>query len=108
MAKLLHVAYAILVSGKPFDAEYARKKAKPMAEERQLARAKPTPPITSSQLTVTPDSAAPVSRKEAQNRRLAGKKQAAAGVPRLRDQSPKGIADAPQEHDPTALLSAKG
>jgi transposase len=108
MAKLLHVAYAILVSGKPFDAEYARKKAQPKAEERQLARAEPTPPIASSQLAVTPDSAAPVSRKEAQNRRLARKKQAAAGVPRLRDQSPKGIADGPQGHAPTTPLSAKG
>lgn len=108
MGKLLRVAYAILVSGKPFDAEYAKKTAKPKAEELQLARATLAATESVGTAPTPPDLGAPVSQKETRLRRQAQKQQAAAGAPGLRDLSPKGVAGRPRRHAPAVAAAAKG
>lgn len=77
-AKLLRIAYALLVSGKTYDPEHEAKRAKPAAEQRQTKRAQPqqTPAPTPD-----PDTTAPVSAKERKRREhilTATTKQAAA------------------------------
>jgi transposase len=67
MAKLLRIAYAILVSGKPYDPEYELKRAKPNAQAQQAARSQT--PASTRQTTATPDLRAPISAKEHRKRR---------------------------------------
>lgn len=79
MTKILRTAHAILVTGKPFDAEYAKGIAARNAALRQDARAgvpshHPAP--------VACDSEAPVSRQEAKRRRLITASQAFPAVAR--------------------------
>lgn len=108
MGKLLRVSYAILVSGKPFDADYARRTAQPKAEDRQSARAVPPSQVVTASPEPKPDIAAPVSRKEASRRRQVGNDKAVASAPRVRDQSPKGVAGRPRRHYPADIALAKG
>jgi len=69
-AKLLRIAFAILVSGKPFDPAYETTRAQATAEARQQSRRAAT--TTPSEATPT-DHTAPVSATEARKRRRAGK-----------------------------------
>jgi transposase len=67
MAKMLRIAFAMLVSGNPFDADYAAKCRK-AAEARQAARS--AAPVIAP-VVITQDVAAPVSRLEAKRRKNA-------------------------------------
>lgn len=64
--KLLRIAFAILVSGKPYDPDYEAKRAKPAAEARQKQRNTAT---AQAKDTVMPDLEAPVSATVARKRR---------------------------------------
>lgn len=89
-AKILRIAYAILVSGKPYDPEHEAHRARPAAQQRQDQRsAAATPPAAAT--TPEPDLKAPISAKEARKRRQAraAKAQANAPAPRA-DQNEVG------------------
>jgi transposase len=76
-AKLLRIAFALLVTRKPFDPHHEANRAKPDAQQRQLDReASPASHVPTSSC----DLAAPVSAKERKRRRerLADRKNAAA------------------------------
>jgi len=67
-AKVLRIAFAILVSGKPFDPDHETKRAKPAAEAQQKRRIATRAKVTE---TPEPDLTAPVSAVEARKRRRA-------------------------------------
>jgi hypothetical protein len=100
MAKLLRIAHAILLTGKPFDPAHEAKR-RQQADAAQAARA--ATPIA----TPTPPPAkldAPISRREAKRR-----KNAAAPSANVRDQSPKRVPRrGPQPQDPPLATHAKG
>ena len=104
MAKMLRIAYAILRSGKPFDAahEAARRK---QAEGEQAARsAGQTSQTSQSQEPAKPQLDAPISRREAIRR-----KKAAAPGAEVRDQSPKRVSGrGPRTQDQASDVHAKG
>jgi transposase len=70
-AKLLRIAYALLVTNKPYDAQHEANRAKPTADQRQTARAASTQTTaaTVSSPAPTPDLTAPISAKERRRRR---------------------------------------
>ena len=100
MAKLLRIAYAVMLSGKPFDLAHEAKRRK-QADAVQSARSDtmaetPTPPPAKLN--------APVCRREATRR-----KKAAAPGAKVRDQSPKRVPGRePQPQDPALVGQAKG
>ncbi len=100
MAKLLRIAHAILLSGKPFDREHEAKRRQQTAAA-QAARSATTPE------TPAPPPAkldAPISRREATRR-----KKAAAPGAKVRDQSPKRVPGrGPRPHAPVPAAHAKG
>lgn len=104
MAKMLRIAYAILRSGKHFDAthEAARRK---QAEGEQAARsAGQTSQTSHNQEPAKPQLDAPISRREAIRR-----KKAAAPGAEVRDQSPKrGSGRGPRMQDRASDIHAKG
>jgi transposase len=101
MAKLLRIAHAILLSGKPFDRDHE-------AQRRQQTQAAQAARSTSTTAeTPTPPPAkldAPISRREATRR-----KKAAAPGAEVRDQSPKRVPRrGPHAHAPAIAAHAKG
>lgn len=86
MTKLLRVAYALLVSGKPYDCEYAMRVAAPAAEAAQEARSieQPAAIVETSNTT---DAKAPVSRLEAKRRKVDATTPA---VPKAKNPKPSG------------------
>lgn len=100
MAKLLRIAHAVMLSGKPFDPAHEAKR-KTQADAAQAARANapaahPTPPPAKLD--------APISQREAKRR-----KKAAAPGAEVRDQSPKRVPGrGPQPQDPALDAHAKG
>ena len=100
MAKLLRIAHAILLTGKPFDPAHEAKR-RQQANAAQAARAA-TPSATPTPPPAKLD--APISRREAKRR-----KNAAAPSANLRDQSPKRVPRrGPQPQDPPLATHAKG
>ena len=65
-AKLLRIAFAILVSGKPYDAHHEANRAKPAAAQRQAERATPAEVPTAAPAN---DLTAPISGQERRRRR---------------------------------------
>lgn len=103
MTKILRVAYAILVTGKPFDAEYAIRTAKPQADATQIARSAPAADVAT--VDSCKDIRAPVSRLEAKRRKA---KNATIDVPPKRGRNPNGITGGPPPQVARTHPSAKG
>ena len=66
-AKLLRIAYALLVTNKTYDAQHEANRAKPAADQRQTTRA--TPPQATTSPAPALDLTAPISAKERRRRR---------------------------------------
>lgn len=100
MAKLLRIAHAVMLTGKPFDPDHEAKR----RQQTNAVQAARSETITE---TLTPPPAkleAPISRREATRR-----KKAAAPVAEVRDQSPKRVLGrGPQAQDPVLAGYAKG
>ena len=94
MAKILRIAHAVLLTGKPFDPEHEAKRRSQVASIQAARSAAAQPPVDVGNPVVSLNS--PISRREAKKR-----KQAAARGAEMRDQSPKRVpAGEPQIHSP--------
>lgn len=84
MAKILRIAYALLCSGRTFDAEHEMKRAASVAAKRQADRSQQTPQASMPPREALPPEEprldAPITRKEARRRRDLSLKNAAAPV----------------------------
>lgn len=98
MAKLLRIAHAILLSGKPFNPSYEANRSPRSQVNRGI-----TPPVPDPVQNVVPRLDAPISRREATRR-----KKAAAPGAEVRDQSPKRVPGrGPHAQDPSPAAAAK-
>jgi transposase len=102
MAKVLRIAYALLCSGRTFDAEYEENRAASAAATRQAGRsasASATPALLQEQApALEPQLDAPITRKEARRRREMAAKNAAApgsGKNEVRPQTGTGASAPP-------------
>ena len=100
MAKLLRIAHAVLLSGKPFDEKYGEK-CRVAAEARQAARCAVPVAVPA---VVAQDVAAPVSQREARRRKNA----AAPGRGKYGIRVPSTVQERPQTQFSTEGAPAKG
>jgi transposase len=100
MAKMLRIAHAILLSGKPFDPGHEAKRTEQARQAQQARATQPQPPAKPAQLKLN----APISRREASRR-----KKAAAPGAQVRDQSPRRKTErGPREPASIPAADAKG